>query len=225
MGPDLNIAVDMYAHAMDHTTSATIILISDECHLAYAVSMLRLRKVCTIAIATLAVNSDLKRRVSRFVDWERLMAVNDAETVLDEQAIDLHAPTPAYSSAACMVPGVSAGSMRVPHSTLFPIHQSPSAIPHPNPGSEDSDRDSLGMLQRTNAELENKLVNVERTLQTTLADHESELEEMKGRLEEARVKLCDTKREEKELRSKEVGFHICSLSLNANFRANNARCR
>lgn len=65
-------------------------------------------------------------------------------------------------------------------------------------------QDRLDALQRANAELGRKLVDAERTLQNKLSDHESELEEMQGRLEEARSELSATKREEKELRSKEV---------------------
>ena len=64
--------------------------------------------------------------------------------------------------------------------------------------------DRLDALQRANADLGRKLMDAERTLQNKLSDHESELEEMQGRLEEARSELSATKREEKELRSKEV---------------------
>lgn len=66
--------------------------------------------------------------------------------------------------------------------------------------------DRLDALQRANADLGRKLMDAERTLQNKLSDHESELEEMQGRLEEARSELSATKREEKELRSKEVCF-------------------
>ncbi|TFK92674.1 hypothetical protein K466DRAFT_623659 [Polyporus arcularius HHB13444] len=61
----------------------------------------------------------------------------------------------------------------------------------------------LDALQRLNTDLGRKLVEAERTLQNRLADHEQELEEMQIRLEEARSELSATKREEKELRSKE----------------------
>ncbi len=62
----------------------------------------------------------------------------------------------------------------------------------------------LDALQRTNEDLRRKLVEAERTLQNRLAEHESELEEMQSKLEEMRSELSATKREEKELRSKEV---------------------
>lgn len=65
-------------------------------------------------------------------------------------------------------------------------------------------QDRLDALQRANAELGKKLMDAEKTLQNKLTDHESELEEMQGRLEEMRAELSATKREEKELRSKEV---------------------
>jgi TolA-binding protein len=64
--------------------------------------------------------------------------------------------------------------------------------------------DRVDALQRANAELGRKLMEAERTLQGKLNDHENELEEMQGRLEEVRSELSATKREEKELRAKEV---------------------
>lgn len=67
----------------------------------------------------------------------------------------------------------------------------------------------LDALQRQNAELARKCMEAERTLQNRLGEHESELEEMQGKLEEMRSELSATKREEKELRSKEVNkFYI-----------------
>jgi len=62
----------------------------------------------------------------------------------------------------------------------------------------------LEALQRQNTDLGRKLMEAERTLQNRLAEHESELEDMQGKLEEMRSELSATKREEKELRSKEV---------------------
>ena len=64
----------------------------------------------------------------------------------------------------------------------------------------------LDALQRANTELGKKLMEAERTLQAKLFEHEAELEDMQGRLEEVKSELSATKREEKELRSKEVGF-------------------
>lgn len=108
-----------------------------------------------------------------------------------------------------------------------------SSLPMPNNGddsdsdSDMEDEDSLGLvldrsaasstasmeplerldaLQRANTELGKKLMEAERTLQSWLSEHEVELEEMQGRLEEIKSELSATKREEKELRSKEVGF-------------------
>jgi hypothetical protein len=68
--------------------------------------------------------------------------------------------------------------------------------------------DRLDALQKANADLGRKLMEAERTLQGKLADHENELEEMQGRLEEAKSELSATKREEKELRAKEVSLHL-----------------
>ncbi|KIJ94208.1 hypothetical protein K443DRAFT_365473 [Laccaria amethystina LaAM-08-1] len=63
--------------------------------------------------------------------------------------------------------------------------------------------DRLDALQRANADLNRKCMEAERTLQHKLSEHELELEEMQGRLEEVRSELAYTKREEKELRSKD----------------------
>ena len=71
----------------------------------------------------------------------------------------------------------------------------------------------LEALSRVNQDLARKLVEAERTLQTRLSDHEQELEDMQMRLEEARSELSATKREEKELRSKEVCFQKYYVSL------------
>ena len=65
-------------------------------------------------------------------------------------------------------------------------------------------------LTRVNSDLRRKLMDAEKTLQNRLSEHESELEELQGRLEEMRSELSATKREEKELRSKEV--NSCSLN-------------
>ena len=79
----------------------------------------------------------------------------------------------------------------------------------------------LEALNRLNQDLARKLVEAERTLQTRLSDHEQELEEMQVRLEDAKVELSATRREEKELRSKEVcnigleGLSNCSLRMTA----------
>jgi predicted RNase H-like nuclease (RuvC/YqgF family) len=62
----------------------------------------------------------------------------------------------------------------------------------------------LEILQKANHELSKKLIENERTLQNKLNDHELELEEMEQKLEETRAELTAAKREEKELRGKEV---------------------
>jgi predicted RNase H-like nuclease (RuvC/YqgF family) len=69
-------------------------------------------------------------------------------------------------------------------------------------------QERLEALQRANTELGRKLVEAEQTLQNKLSEHEMELEEMQSRLEEVRSELSATKREEKELRSKEVCWII-----------------
>lgn len=65
-------------------------------------------------------------------------------------------------------------------------------------------QERLEALQRANAELARKLMDLEKTLQNRLTEHEMELEEMENRLDEAKSELMSAKREEKELRAKEV---------------------
>ncbi|KAH7921586.1 hypothetical protein BV22DRAFT_1122039 [Leucogyrophana mollusca] len=63
--------------------------------------------------------------------------------------------------------------------------------------------DRLDALQKANADLARKLVDAERTLQNKLLEHDVDLDEMQGRIDELRSELTATKREEKELRGKE----------------------
>lgn len=72
-------------------------------------------------------------------------------------------------------------------------------------------QEQLDTLKRINTDLSRKLAEVERTLQGRLADREQELEDLQGRLEEVKNELTATKREEKELRSKEVSTSNCVL--------------
>lgn len=65
-------------------------------------------------------------------------------------------------------------------------------------------QDRVEALQKNNQELSRRLVDAERTLQNRLADHEVEIEEMQAKLDELKSELTATKREEKELRNKEV---------------------
>ena len=66
----------------------------------------------------------------------------------------------------------------------------------------------LDTLQQANMELGRKLMEAERTLQIKLQEHDTDLEEMQARLEELRSELTAAKREEKELRAKEVRTSI-----------------
>lgn len=75
-------------------------------------------------------------------------------------------------------------------------------------------QDRVEALQKNNQDLARRLMEAERTLQNRLADHEVEIEEMQAKLDEIKSELTATKREEKELRSKEVGLIIiiCDIS-------------
>ena len=64
--------------------------------------------------------------------------------------------------------------------------------------------DRLDALQKANTELSRKLIEADRALQNKLMEHDNDLEEMQARLEELKTELTATKREEKELRAKEV---------------------
>lgn len=66
--------------------------------------------------------------------------------------------------------------------------------------------DRLDALQKANTELGRKLMEAEKTLQDKLMEHDMDLDEMQGRLEELKSELTATKREEKELRTKEVWY-------------------
>ncbi|KAH7929218.1 hypothetical protein BV22DRAFT_1125979 [Leucogyrophana mollusca] len=63
--------------------------------------------------------------------------------------------------------------------------------------------DCLDALQKANADLARKLVDAQRTLQNKLLEHDVDLDEMQGRIDELRSELTATKREGKELRGKE----------------------
>lgn len=72
-------------------------------------------------------------------------------------------------------------------------------------------QERVDALQKTNMDLGKKLVEAENTLQVRLSDHEMELEELHSKLEAAKHELNATKREEKELRAKEVCFLAFSI--------------
>ena len=74
-------------------------------------------------------------------------------------------------------------------------------------------QDRVEALQKNNQDLARRLMEAERTLQNRLADHEVEIEEMQAKLDEIKSELMATKREEKELRSKEVRFIIVNCDI------------
>lgn len=64
--------------------------------------------------------------------------------------------------------------------------------------------DRLDALQRNNEELSRKLLEAEKTLQDKLANYDVELDEAQHKLEELRIELSASNREEKDLRAKDV---------------------
>lgn len=69
-------------------------------------------------------------------------------------------------------------------------------------------QERMEALQRVNDDLRRKLSDAEDTMQRKLAEHESDLENMQQRLEEMDAELSATKRQEKELRAKEVSARL-----------------
>lgn len=67
-------------------------------------------------------------------------------------------------------------------------------------------REREEQLERTNSELQRRVVEQDRILQRKIAEHESELEEMEILLEETKSELSAKMREEKELRAKETRY-------------------
>ncbi|KAL5504361.1 hypothetical protein ACEPAH_8435 [Sanghuangporus vaninii] len=61
-------------------------------------------------------------------------------------------------------------------------------------------------LQRANQELQRKVAEQDRILQNRISEHEAELERMEIALEETKSELSLAKREEKELRAKEIKY-------------------
>lgn len=66
------------------------------------------------------------------------------------------------------------------------------------------DQERMEALEKTNKELARKLLESDRMLHNRMTDHETELVEMESKIEELKAELSATKREEKELRGKEV---------------------
>ena len=77
--------------------------------------------------------------------------------------------------------------------------------------------DRLDALQKNNEELSRKLLEAGKTLQDKLANYDMELDEAQHKLEELRSELSASKREEKDLRTKDVRNKLSfSFSLRAN---------
>ena len=69
-------------------------------------------------------------------------------------------------------------------------------------------------LQRVNEDLRRRLKGVEANLQARLTDNENAIMELQNKLEEVQDELSSAKREEKELRGREVRCLIVSLTVN-----------
>lgn len=71
--------------------------------------------------------------------------------------------------------------------------------------------DRIEALRKTNQDMARKLVDAEDRLRLQMEAHETDIEQMENKLEELRSELSSTKREEKELRSKEVSTFLYNL--------------
>ena len=74
------------------------------------------------------------------------------------------------------------------------------------------DQEKMETLEKSNKELARKLMEAERTLSVRMADHENDLADMEAKIEEMRSELSATKREEKDLRGREVSISFGSLT-------------
>ena len=68
-----------------------------------------------------------------------------------------------------------------------------------------ADYERIEALQKQNEELHRKMLECEELLNNKVAEHETEYAELQGVLEQLKAELTSAKREEKELRGKEVG--------------------
>jgi chromosome segregation ATPase len=75
-------------------------------------------------------------------------------------------------------------------------------------GASMDDEQRIQLLRASNDELARKLRDLEDTLQRRLAEHEDELQEMTIRLEDLKSELSSVRRDEKELRAKEVSSYL-----------------
>lgn len=64
--------------------------------------------------------------------------------------------------------------------------------------------DRIEALKKSNQDMARKLLEAEDRLRLQMEAHETEIESLENKLEELKSELSATKREEKELRSKEV---------------------
>lgn len=98
--------VDLLAFALDHTLPATIVLISEDRSLTYAVSILRLRRYRVVLIAQSSVHVGLRMRSSAFANWDAVMGDSssiasneEAATAIDDANTDTTHDTRASSSS------------------------------------------------------------------------------------------------------------------------------
>lgn len=83
-------SVDLFTYAMQHPHPATIILVSSQQLLTYALSVLRLRQFRIILIASPSVPASLKHRASEFRDWDSMMPQDgDAAVQASQSAASL----------------------------------------------------------------------------------------------------------------------------------------
>ena len=66
--------------------------------------------------------------------------------------------------------------------------------------------DRIDALQKVNDDLHRKVYEAEEIVRRKMAEHDSDVEALQQRIEELKLEISATKRQEKELRAKDVGL-------------------
>ncbi|KAF7982977.1 hypothetical protein HWV62_24572 [Athelia sp. TMB] len=106
----------MMAFTMDHPAPATLVVISDNSHLIYTCSILRMRRYRIIVVSSSTACHSMRRGASAFVDWADLVGVLSSD---DGQH------TGSLSDESATNTSATALSTPIPSSTPFEIPQVP----------------------------------------------------------------------------------------------------
>ncbi|KAF8162983.1 NYN domain-containing protein [Crassisporium funariophilum] len=91
--------VDMIAFAWDHPTPRTVVVITNDRDLAYAISMLRMRKYSVVLMSALGAHQDLTSQASANLDWTRgVLGING--DIMDNDEFTHHFSSPHMPSSS-----------------------------------------------------------------------------------------------------------------------------